>query len=32
VILMPHTAIGARENAQSDLERLCVNLWRSIVR
>jgi phosphoglycerate dehydrogenase-like enzyme len=32
VILMPHTAIGARENAQIDLERLCVNLWRSIVR
>jgi phosphoglycerate dehydrogenase-like enzyme len=32
VILMPHTAVGARENAQSDLERLCVNLWRSIVR
>ncbi len=32
VILMPHTAIGARENAQSDLERLCVNLWKAIVR
>jgi phosphoglycerate dehydrogenase-like enzyme len=32
VILMPHTAIGARENAQSDLERLCINLWRAIVR
>jgi phosphoglycerate dehydrogenase-like enzyme len=32
VILMPHTAVGGRENAQSDLERLCVNLWRSIVR
>jgi phosphoglycerate dehydrogenase-like enzyme len=32
VILMPHTAIGARENAQSDLERLCANLWRAIVR
>jgi gluconate 2-dehydrogenase len=32
VILMPHTAIGARDNALSDLERLCVNLWRSIVR
>jgi phosphoglycerate dehydrogenase-like enzyme len=31
VILMPHTAIGARDNAQNDLERLCVNLWRSIV-
>ncbi len=32
VILMPHTAIGARENAQNDLERLCVNLWQAIVR
>jgi phosphoglycerate dehydrogenase-like enzyme len=27
VILMPHTAIAARQNALSDLERLCVNLW-----
>jgi phosphoglycerate dehydrogenase-like enzyme len=32
VILMPHTAVGARENAQSDLERLCLNLCRAIVR
>jgi phosphoglycerate dehydrogenase-like enzyme len=32
VILMPHTAVGARENAQSDLARLCLNLWRAIVR
>jgi phosphoglycerate dehydrogenase-like enzyme len=32
VILMPHTAVGARENAQSDLERLCLNLWRAMVR
>ncbi|HEY2136004.1 MAG TPA: NAD(P)-dependent oxidoreductase, partial [Xanthobacteraceae bacterium] len=32
VILMPHTAIAARENALSDLERLCMNLWRGIVR
>jgi phosphoglycerate dehydrogenase-like enzyme len=32
VILMPHTAVGARENALSDLERLCVNLWQSFVR
>jgi phosphoglycerate dehydrogenase-like enzyme len=31
VILMPHTAIGARDNALSDLEELCVNLWRAIV-
>jgi phosphoglycerate dehydrogenase-like enzyme len=30
VILMPHTAIAARQNALSDLERLCVNLWRAI--
>jgi len=30
VILMPHTAIGARENAQSDVERLCLNLWKAI--
>jgi phosphoglycerate dehydrogenase-like enzyme len=27
VILMPHTAIAARQNALSDLERLCKNLW-----
>ncbi|HVY58674.1 MAG TPA: NAD(P)-dependent oxidoreductase [Xanthobacteraceae bacterium] len=26
VILMPHTAIGARANALADLEQLCVNL------
>jgi phosphoglycerate dehydrogenase-like enzyme len=32
VILTPHTAIAARQNALSDLERLCVNLWRAIVR
>jgi hypothetical protein len=32
VILMPHTAIAARHNALSDLERLCLNLWRGIVR
>ncbi|HEX4557380.1 MAG TPA: NAD(P)-dependent oxidoreductase [Xanthobacteraceae bacterium] len=32
VILMPHTAIAARANALSDLERLCLNLWRGIVR
>jgi phosphoglycerate dehydrogenase-like enzyme len=30
VILMPHTAIAARQNALSDLERLCANLWRAI--
>ena len=27
VILMPHTAIAARQNALADLERLCLNLW-----
>jgi phosphoglycerate dehydrogenase-like enzyme len=27
VILMPHTAIATRQNALSDLERLCENLW-----
>jgi glyoxylate reductase len=30
VILMPHTAIGARANALHDVEALCVNLWRAI--
>jgi lactate dehydrogenase-like 2-hydroxyacid dehydrogenase len=32
VVLMPHTAIAARDNALSDLERLCLSLWRGIVR
>ncbi len=32
VILMPHTAIGARANALHDVEALCVNLWRGITR
>jgi glyoxylate reductase len=30
VILMPHTAIAARQNALSDLERLCLNLCRAV--
>jgi lactate dehydrogenase-like 2-hydroxyacid dehydrogenase len=30
MILMPHTAIGARANALHDVETLCVNLWRAI--
>jgi phosphoglycerate dehydrogenase-like enzyme len=30
VILMPHTAIAARHNALSDLERLCANLWKAL--
>jgi phosphoglycerate dehydrogenase-like enzyme len=30
VILMPHTAIGSRENALLDLDRLCSNVWRAV--
>jgi phosphoglycerate dehydrogenase-like enzyme len=30
VILMPHTAIAARQNALSDLERLCANLCKAL--
>lgn len=30
VILMPHTAIGSRDNALHDLDRLCANLWRAV--
>jgi hypothetical protein len=30
VILMPHTAVGARANALHDVEALCINLWRAI--
>jgi phosphoglycerate dehydrogenase-like enzyme len=30
VILLPHTAIAARQNALSDLERLCQNLWKAL--
>ena len=30
VILMPHTAIGSRENALLDLEQLCTNMWRAV--
>jgi lactate dehydrogenase-like 2-hydroxyacid dehydrogenase len=32
VILMPHTAVAARANALHDVEALCVNLWRAIVK
>ena len=32
VILMPHTAIGARQNALADMETMCVNLWKHICR
>jgi len=30
VILMPHTAIAARQNALADLEQLCLNLWQAL--
>lgn len=30
VVLMPHTAVGARANALHDVETLCVNLWHAI--
>jgi len=29
VILMPHLAIGHRENGLADMKQLCVNLWRA---
>jgi lactate dehydrogenase-like 2-hydroxyacid dehydrogenase len=32
VILMPHTAIGSRQNALHDVETLCLNLWRGVTR
>jgi glyoxylate reductase len=32
VILMPHTAVGARANALHDVETLCLNLWRGVTR
>jgi lactate dehydrogenase-like 2-hydroxyacid dehydrogenase len=32
VILMPHTAVGARTNALHDVETLCTNLWQAIVK
>ena len=31
VILLPHTAVGARANALADIETLCVKLWGAIV-
>jgi phosphoglycerate dehydrogenase-like enzyme len=30
VILMPHTAVAARQNNLNDLEEMCLKLWRSI--
>jgi lactate dehydrogenase-like 2-hydroxyacid dehydrogenase len=32
VILMPHTAVGARANALHDVETLCLKLWRGVTR
>ncbi len=32
VILMPHTAVGARANALHDVETLCLNLQRGVTR
>ena len=30
VILMPHTAVGARQNALQDMEQICLNLWKHL--
>ena len=30
VITMPHTAVGARQNALADVEEMCLKLWRAI--
>ena len=30
VILMPHTAVGSRDNALQDMEELCTNMWRAL--
>jgi phosphoglycerate dehydrogenase-like enzyme len=30
VLLLPHTAIGHRENAAADLEEMCLKLWRGV--
>jgi lactate dehydrogenase-like 2-hydroxyacid dehydrogenase len=30
VILMPHTAVGARQNGLADLEEMCVKMWRAV--
>jgi phosphoglycerate dehydrogenase-like enzyme len=32
VILMPHTAIGDRDNGLEDMRALCVSLWRAMMR
>lgn len=30
VIYMPHTAVGARQNALADMEEMCFKMWRAI--
>jgi phosphoglycerate dehydrogenase-like enzyme len=30
VILMPHTAVGARQNGLADLEEMCLKMWRAL--
>jgi len=32
VILMPHTAVGARQNGLADLEEMCLKMWRAMTR
>jgi phosphoglycerate dehydrogenase-like enzyme len=32
VILMPHTAVGARQNGLADLEEMCLKMWRATTR
>jgi glyoxylate reductase len=32
VILMPHTAVGARQNGLADLEEMCLKMWRAVTR
>ena len=32
VILMPHTAVGARQNGLEDMEEMCLKLWHAIQR
>jgi phosphoglycerate dehydrogenase-like enzyme len=32
VILMPHTAVGARQNGLADLEEMCLKMWRAATR
>ena len=32
VIYMPHTAVGARQNALADVEEMCLKLWRAITK